>query len=165
MCCSPVESDSNLVIVTPAEIRLVMGAFDLSWPEVAEPYPEMIHGEQGHCFTIGWCIRRENKQCRFQKNGPCSIYESRPWICKTYPFSLSKEIVQTSPCPGLGLKISRDDAIALAKDLIDRYTAEMRDEDQIRSVLLSNPVLPECFVVIDSDGINYPERNSSSSKF
>ncbi len=152
-CCSAADDDDNLVMVTPEEIRKIMGELGLSWQEVAEPYPETITREGGQVFTIGWCLVRRNGICRFLKNGNCSIYEHRPWICRTYPFSLDGDMVMTHPCMGLGCKITRKDARAIARDLIQRKKAERVDEEKIRRVLQENPVLPERFVVIDNEGM------------
>lgn len=156
-CCSAVEMDSNLVMVTPDEIRQVSDAYDLSWQDIAEPYPEKIHDKAGHVYTFGWCIHRENTNCHFLKNGGCEIYQTRPWICRTYPFVLSDESVHVSPCPGLGSAISWDDALMLAKDLIARKMSESRDEEQVRSVFQNAQIPAGRFVVIDGDGIKNTE--------
>jgi len=157
-CCSPVEADSNLVMVTPAEIRQIMDFTGLSWEEVAEPYPDKIDDGNNHSFTLGWCIRRKNGECRFLDNTACSIYETRPWICMTYPFVLSDDNVQTFPCPGLGREISRGDAVVIAKNLIDRKTAECADEENIRSVLEKGAIPSDLFVVIDCEGMKKVPR-------
>jgi Fe-S-cluster containining protein len=159
-CCSAGDDDANLVMVTPEEIRKIMGAHGLPWKEIAEPYPEKISRGGGQVFTIGWCLVRRSGICRFFKNGNCCIYNQRPWICRTYPFSLDGDTVMTHPCPGLGCPISRKDARAIARDLIKRKNAEHADEEKIRRVLQENPVLPEKFVVIDSEGIKEaPQEN------
>ncbi len=157
-CCSAVEKDSNLVMVTPAEIRQIMDLSGFPWQEIAEPYPEKIEDEEGNSFTIGWCIRRNNENCRFLDDGACSIYQNRPWICRTYPFILSGERVQTFPCPGLGSEISWQDAMAIAKNLLDRKKAECADEENVRTVLKEYKIPPGSFVVIDSDGMKITPR-------
>lgn len=157
-CCSPVEMDSNLVMVTPAEIRQIMNFSGLPWQEIAEPYPEKIDDGNNRSFTIGWCIRRKNGECRFLDTTACSIYETRPWICMTYPFVLSDDIVQTFPCPGLGRKISWRDAVVIAKHLINRKTAECADEEKIRSVLEKDVIPSDFFVVIDCEGMKKVPR-------
>jgi Fe-S-cluster containining protein len=152
-CCSAGDDDANLVMVTPEEIRKIMGASGQSWDAIAEPYPEKISREGGQVFTIGWCLVRRNGICGFYENGACRIYEHRPWICRTYPFSLDGDTVLTHPCPSLGCAITRKDARAIARDLIQRKHAEHVDEEKIRRVLKENPVLPEKFVVIDNEGM------------
>jgi len=155
-CCSAVENDSDLVMVTPPEIRAICERFGFSWQDVAEPYPETIENPPGHLFTVGWCLRREQGHCRFLANNSCTIYEKRPWICRTYPFSLSDRGVQTSPCPGLGREISQEDAISLAQVLLNRSVAESADDENVRKVLNTVKIPAGTFVVIDSEGMKRP---------
>ncbi|NMB79655.1 MAG: YkgJ family cysteine cluster protein [Methanomicrobiales archaeon] len=137
ICCSPVEPDSNIVMVTPPEIRRIMQSSALAWDEIAEPYPGKIPLDTGNRVHLGWCIRRHNHNCVFLEAQNCRIYHTRPGICRTYPFELSDTAVMSSPCPGLGQEISFDDAMALAQCLVDRYREEARDENQIRAVFQS----------------------------
>jgi len=152
-CCSGVEPDSNLVMVTPSEIREIMVGCGFSWQEIAEPYPEQISDGKDHTYTIGWCIHRYQGNCRFLENSACRIYKNRPWICRTYPFVLEGNTVRTYPCPGLGRRISRKDAMTIAKNLRDRKKAEEADEAKIRSVLQNGVIPTGIFVVIDSEGM------------
>ena len=157
-CCSAVEPDSNLVMVTPAEIREIMEGYGLSWQEIAKPYPEKISHGMDHSFTIGWCIHRIHGNCRFLENSACRIYQNRPWICRTYPFVLDGDTVRTHPCPGLGREISHKDAVAIAKYLLDRKEAEEADEEKIRAVLQKGKIPSGIFVVIDGEGIHQVPR-------
>jgi Fe-S-cluster containining protein len=153
-CCYPVEMDSNLVMVTPAEIRQIMDYSGLTWEEVAEPYPESIDDGMNHVYTLGWCIRRLHNECRFLNAGRCKIYQNRPWICKTYPFMLDGDEVRTYPCPGIGREISWEDACDLGQKLIERQNAEVCDEMKVNQIILQNWQMPkDHFIVIDSEGI------------
>ncbi len=57
----------------------------------------------------------------------CAVYESRPYLCRTYPFFIMDGQLEVSECEGLGQSISKPDARALARDLIDRYVCELKD--------------------------------------
>jgi len=157
-CCSAVEPDSNLVMVTPVEIREIMDGYGHSWQEIAKPYPEKISHGADHTYTIGWCIHRIDGNCVFLENSACRIYQNRPWICRTYPFVLDGDTVRTYPCPGLGREICRKDAVAIAKNLRDRKEAEETDEAKIRAVLQNGKIPSGFFVVIDSEGIHQVPR-------
>lgn len=130
-----------------------MDASGLSWQDIADPFPEKIDDGEGRSFTFGWCIRRNNDKCMFHENHACSVYEARPWICRTYPFVLSEDRVLIYPCPGLGCEISWERAVAVAQNLLDRKNSEAADDEKIRSILQNVPIPPSFFVVIDSEGI------------
>ncbi|WP_243670226.1 hypothetical protein [Methanoculleus chikugoensis] len=58
-CCRRVAEDSNLVLVSPAEVRAIMAATGMAWDEVAEPYPDFIGADGGGGeYTLAWCLRR-----------------------------------------------------------------------------------------------------------
>ena len=156
-CRSPVDEDSNLVMVTPQEIRQIMDSFGLTWDDVAEPYPERIDDGMNHVYTLGWCIRRSKNECNFLDCGSCRIYQNRPWICRTYPFVLEGDTLRTYPCPGIGSDISWEDAHNLGNMLIQRQRAEACDEREINLILQNKKMPEEIFMVIDNEGIKpYP---------
>ena len=152
-CCAQIERDSNLVIAGADEIRDIIAGTSLDWQDIAEPYPEIIDDGANHIFTIGWCIRRYKNECKFLKSFRCEIYPYRPWICRTYPFSLAENDIQVSQCPGIGSEIAWEDACDLAKMLIQRWSAESLEEKRIRTILQKNQLPEGFFVIIDSEGI------------
>jgi Fe-S-cluster containining protein len=152
-CCRVLEEDSNLVMVSPLEIRRILSFPIRSWDDIAEPYPETIDDGNGHRYTLGWCMRREGNHCIFLKEGCCGIYENRPWISRTYPFDLVGSEVWIYSCPGLGEEISWEDALDLGRVLIERQEAETFEEDNLRGVFQNNPAPSELFVVIESEGV------------
>jgi Fe-S-cluster containining protein len=152
-CCTEVSRDSNLVIVSPAEVRAVAGAAGIPAADVADPFPEFLDGEDGRRFTFDWCLRREGGRCRFLSGKKCTVYTSRPWICQTYPFMLDGDRLIVSECPGIGLPIGREDAVALARALLGRQSAEVREEAGIRAVMKAVPVPSGSVAVIDSEGV------------
>lgn len=152
-CCTEVSGDSNLVIVSPPEVRAVAGAAGIPADEVAGPYPEFLDGEDGRRFTFDWCLRREGGHCRFLSGKKCTVYAARPWICRTYPFMLDGDRLIVSECPGLGQPMERAAALSLARALLERQSAEAREEAGIRAVMEAVPVPSGSVAVIDSEGV------------
>ena len=152
-CCRQVAEDSNLVIVSPVEVRAIMAATGMTWDEVAEPYPDFIAAGNGGEYTLAWCIRRTVDACIFLRDGRCSIYAHRPWICRTYPFMLADDDLRVSECPGIGAPLSPCDAQDTAADLRRRQAAEEAEEAGIRSVYRRATVPPGKRAVIDSEGV------------
>lgn len=152
-CCRRVAEDSNLVIVSPAEVRAIMAATGRAWDDIAEPYPEFIDAGGGGEYTLAWCIRRTDDACIFLRDGRCSIYDHRPWICRTYPFMLHDDDLVVSECPGLGTPLSPDDAHDVAAELCRRQAAEAAEEASIRAIYRGAQIPPGGRAVIDSEGV------------
>lgn len=152
-CCRRVAEDSNLVLVSPAEVRAIMAATDMAWDEVAEPYPDFIDDGSGGEYTLAWCIRRTADACIFLRDGRCSVYAHRPWICRTYPFMLVDDDLLVSECPGLGTPLLPGDAHDTAADLCRRQAAEAAEEAALDAVYRNAAVPPGKRVVIDSEGM------------
>ncbi|MCK9277975.1 MAG: YkgJ family cysteine cluster protein [Methanoculleus sp.] len=152
-CCRRVAEDSNLVIVSPAEVRAIMAVTGMAWDEVAEPYPDFIDAGNGGEYTLAWCIRRTAKACIFLQDGRCSVYAHRPWLCRTYPFMLVDDDLFVSECPGLGTPLPPSSAHDAAADLCGRQAAEAAEEAGIRAVYQRATVPPGKRAVIDSEGV------------
>ena len=152
-CCRCGETDSNLVMVFPDEIRSIISVCGRSWNSVAQPYPETIDHQNGARSTFGWCLRRENNHCHFLKENLCAIYDQRPWICRTYPFFLEDNELKVSRCEGLGEVISEQDAIMIASHLLQRQRAEEEEAQSVRQVLQLTQIPSGACVVIDSEGV------------
>ena len=169
-CCRMNTTDSNLIIMSASEVREIMAATGLSWDEVAEPYPDLLE-EDGVSYTFDWCIRRNSegtRSCVFQgADNRCTIYEHRPWICRTYPLMLADSVSEDgctvtnllkSECLCYGNKITDDEAKAQAEDLIARKINEDREFMKIKSVYgkislqkIKENGIKKC--VIDSEGV------------
>jgi Fe-S-cluster containining protein len=96
--------------------------------------------------------RDEDGACRFHDGEGCSVYEARPWICRTYPFMLDGDRLVVSECPGLGRPISGDDARALAADLLARLAAEEDEARRVRAVVAAAELPGDGTVVLDAEG-------------
>ena len=123
-CC---RGDDNSVFVFPFEIREIMAATDLDWLEIAQP-PEEGKWDRNGCFhTLEWRLKKEGLSCRFFANGQCTIYGSRPLLCRTYPFYLVEGELCCSECSGLGMEIKIDAARKIARQLIWRHITEIEE--------------------------------------
>jgi len=154
-CCTEIEPGSNLVLVSPGEVRAIMARTGQAFEEVAEPYPDTIReGERE--YTFGWAVRREHGRCIFLQDQGCSVYEVRPWICRTYPFMLENGVLRIFPCSGTGTtdrEISLDHAGKIAEDLFTRQRSEEEEEERVATVLSQVTIPPGRMVVIDGEGM------------
>ncbi len=153
-CCRETEPGSNLVLVSPGEVRRIMDATSLTFDEVAVPYPDLIH-DGDRRYTLGWALIREGDRCRFLGEEGCKIYQSRPWICRTYPFMLNNGSLITSPCNGIGTSADGESVVInqMIQDLIDRQRAEKAEEESITEVLTRVKIPAGKLVVIDGEGM------------
>lgn len=153
-CCSAVEKDSNLVLVSAPEVRVIQEATAMAWEDVCEPYPEMIDDAAGCRYTLAWALRRTGGHCVFLTNdGLCAIYEHRPWICRTYPFMLDREELVAFTCPGICDPCTKEEAATLADELIQRRDFEEEDAMQVQENLETATLPPAGTVVVDSEGV------------
>ncbi len=102
LCCGNTRERVRRVLLLDSDVERIVAATQKSVEEFAEktrgrePYVyEMIKtGEGGKCF--------------FLENERCTIYASRPLICRFYPFELrivgngKREFLCTTECPGIG---------------------------------------------------------------
>jgi len=178
-CCRGLGEEEHTATVFPDEIREIQRAGDEDWREVARPMPfgltetdeEMQTGE-----TFEWALQTDAcGDCTFydEKGEACAIYENRPLICRTYPFSLAIEddgaetstpmgdvvdregAVQAHECAGLGRDISREDAEELATTLKERAIRERREAIGVRDNY--EPTDVDGVVVHDSEGQKRPD--------
>ncbi|WP_146199823.1 YkgJ family cysteine cluster protein [Methanospirillum stamsii] len=151
-CCTEYEPGSNRVMVSPEEIHRIMEGSGLSFEEIAEPYPERIQ-ESGRDYTFGWVIRQKGNHCMFLSESRCTIYQNRPWICRTYPFMLDNDDLIVHPCSGLNRADSIEDPKDIALNLLKRQEFEHADEDRIRNIFATKTIPAGKPVVIDGEGI------------
>lgn len=83
----------------------------------------------GNIHVFGWMLNKKiNGDCLFLQSNEsykCSIYQSRPYICSTYPFYLENGKLCFSECEGIGFTISFEDSIIIANLLLERYKHEL----------------------------------------
>jgi Fe-S-cluster containining protein len=152
-CCRGPAGDANLVLVGPAEIRRIMDATGLTWEEIAVPYPEFLDHPAGCRYTLAWCLRRDNDRCAFLGDNRCTIYDHRPWICRTYPFMLEDGALIAFECEGIGDPMDDDEAHKTAELLLARKHAEDRELHRTERQYAAARFPPAGCVVIDSEGM------------
>jgi uncharacterized protein len=152
-CCRGLGEDDSLVMVGRAEARRVAAAADLALDEAVVPFPGEVE-VRGRACRLGWALaRKDGGACRFHDGERCTVYDARPWICRTYPFMLDGEELVVSECPGTGAPIADADARALAADLLARRAAEEAEVDGLRSVIASAELPPDGTLVVDAEGV------------
>ncbi|EMA69888.1 hypothetical protein C461_01976 [Halorubrum aidingense JCM 13560] len=176
------EREPHTATVFPGEIRDVaagaeeVGGESYDWRDVARPMPFGLSvGEDGEPKgeTFEWALATDDcGDCTFYEEsdgrGACSVHDSRPLICRTYPFSVALDgttqpmgeavdaegIVRAHECEGLGRDISREDAEELAAALKERAVRELEEAIGVRDNY--DPAAAERaagdVVVFDSEG-------------
>jgi len=152
-CCRPGEEDSGLVFLSHEEVEALVASGAGSWDEVAAPWPDFAPCGENSAVTFGWCLRHEGGRCRFLGEGGCTCYTARPAICRTYPFALMDGELTVSDCPGLGVSISREDALRLAEALLDRALFEAEDEERVRRAFGAARIPAGRRCVVDGAGL------------
>lgn len=170
-CCKGLDGD-HTATVFPDEVRELAGdTYD--WRDVARPMPFGI--EDGSGETFEWSLTTDAcGDCSFYAEndgeGSCTVYENRPGICQTYPFSV--DVAGTSPvgdvvdaegrvraheCEGLGRDIQRGEALELAESLKRRAVKELEEMVEVRGQY--EPMNPPAgnIVVHDSEGAKRPD--------
>jgi Fe-S-cluster containining protein len=147
------------------------------WRDVARPMPYGVEDDAGETFE--WALQTDAcGDCTFYEEngdgtGACSVHADRPLICETYPFSVAlggtsqpmgeavdeSGVVRAHECEGLGRKISREDAEALAAALKERAVRELEEAIGVRDAY--EPVDPDDGVVVhDSEGAKRPDGST-----
>lgn len=135
-CCRSSSGD-NRVIVFPDEINRIIKTYKKKWNEVCGPSSLRFIDKKGMMHAIEWELRRNNNgDCTYlREDGTCSIYDQRPWICRTYPFYLTLDAaachLEVSDCRGFRGSMTRNEALELAILLTTRLAEEIREEIQV----------------------------------
>jgi Fe-S-cluster containining protein len=193
-CCKSEADDPHTATVFPDEVRELQDAAgeegddgggeagsenkngEYDWRDVARPMPYGLD-EDGTGETFEWALQTDAcGDCTFYEEdesgtGACTVHDSRPLICETYPFSVAlggtsqpmgeavdeAGMVRAHECEGLGRDISRADAEELAAALKERAVRELREAIDVRDAYEpANPGDGET-VVHDSEGAKRPD--------
>lgn len=152
-CCRGSPDDSGLVYASTREVQALVDSGAGPWEEVAGPYPDFTPLGGGSSVTFGWCLGQAEGRCRFLTPAGCTAYAARPFICRTYPFSLADGRLVVSDCPGLGSPISPGAALTLAADLLARARHEAEEEERVREILGRGAVPGGKRCVVDGSGV------------
>lgn len=168
------ETDAHTATVFPDEVRQLQENTGYDWRDVARPMPyglsESESGPVGETFE--WALQTDScGDCAFYDAGEsvCTVYEDRPLICRTYPFSVAlggtsqpmgeavdqEGVVRAHECEGLGRDIDRADADALAATLKARAVRELEEAIAVRDAY--EPTATDGVVVHDSEGAKRPD--------
>jgi Fe-S-cluster containining protein len=149
------------------------------WRDVARPMPYgLTDGPDGPTGeTFEWALQTTAcGDCTFYREadgqGACTVHESRPLVCRTYPFSVAlggtsqpmgepvgrEGIVRAHECEGLGRDISREDAEELAAALKRRAIRELAEAIGVRDNY--RPTDVDGVVVHDSEGQKRPDGSA-----
>lgn len=99
--CCVARDDYGYVYVTLTDRKRLAKHFKIPTKEFTEKFCEK--GEEAI-----WRLKDFTKACRFLEKKGCSVYESRPTQCRTWPFwpevmsARSWKIEVASFCPGVG---------------------------------------------------------------
>jgi Fe-S-cluster containining protein len=154
------DREPHTATVFPDEVREVAAAAaersgeSYDWRDVARPMPFGLSETEGGDptgETFEWALATDDcGDCTFYEEtdgrGACTVHDSRPLICRTYPFSVALDgtsqpmgeavdaegIVRAHECEGLGRDISREDAEALAASLKERAVRELEEAIGVR---------------------------------
>ncbi|WP_336034811.1 YkgJ family cysteine cluster protein [Halobacterium yunchengense] len=195
-CCKSEADDPHTATVFPDEVRAVQDAAErdnrrseaasnsssrgsLEWRDVARPMPYGLDGD-GTGETFEWALQTDAcGDCAFYREdgsgtGECTVHDSRPLICETYPFSVAlggtsqpmgeavdeEGMVRAHECEGLGRDISRADAESLAAALKERAVRELEEAIAVRDGYAPADPDPGETVVHDSEGAKRPDGTS-----
>ncbi len=175
-CCKSDEADPHTATVFPDEVRELEETAERDWRDVARPMPYGLD-EDGSGETFEWALQTDAcGNCTFYEEdddgtGACTVHDSRPLICETYPFSVAlggtsqpmgeavdeSGMVRAHECEGLGRDISREDAESLAAALKERAVRELEEAIGVRDNYEPADPAPGETVVHDSEGAKRPD--------
>lgn len=135
-CCRR-EFGDNRVLLIPQEIQVIsdhtiLEAHEIATPATSDGSDSDLIDTDGKIHTFGWMLaRKSNGDCNFiedaETSNKCTIHDVHPMLCRTYPFYMQDMELHISECEGLERKISPEESLKLASDVIDRYVAELKD--------------------------------------
>ena len=94
-CCRG-DGDEHTATVFPDEVRALADDGD-EWRDVARPLPFGLDADYERGATFEWALQTDAcGDCTFyasaddagERPGRCTVYDARPLICRTYPFSV-----------------------------------------------------------------------------
>lgn len=134
-CCECCMGRDEHVAVFPFEVRALVDITGLGWLDVAAPPESEDIDAEGNTHSFEWVLRRANGNCRFLGGGcdVCTVYCTRPLLCRTYPFFIDRERLQVSECSGLGSPISVEKSLELAGLLKLRRITEIEETARLFS--------------------------------
>ncbi|CQH48599.1 uncharacterized protein HHUB_1438 [Halobacterium hubeiense] len=182
-CCKSEDDDPHTATVFPGEVRELEDETERDWREVARPMPYGLD-EDGTGETFEWALQTAAcGDCTFYEEdkdgtGACTVHDSRPLICETYPFSVAlggtsqpmgeavdeSGMVRAHECEGLGRDISRENAESLAEALKERAVRDIEEAIAVRDNYEPADPAPDETVVHDSEGAKRPDGTAYETR-
>jgi Fe-S-cluster containining protein len=100
-CCGDTEEKVRSILLLEAEAKRIAKKTS----KIIEEFAEMVEGAQPYVYRMR---KTTEGKCVFLKASLCSIYQTRPLICKFYPFKLENtengkfKFTYTKECPNIG---------------------------------------------------------------
>jgi len=128
-CCRDTGKRRRKIILTSADLRSVVDATNLPLNEFCrtshtgpEPFLHIMRESYAACLFLGI-------------DSMCEIYNSRPMICRCYPFSIQIDdnnivfSVSSKDCPGVGRgpKLTKGFFEKLGQEVIDNFNTSIKD--------------------------------------
>lgn len=175
-CCRGTTDEPHTATVAPDEVRTLQEATGGEWRDVARPIPYGLDSDDfGETFE--WALNVDDcGDCTFldeQSDGKtsCSVYSTRPGICRTYPFQIdlagttapSAEVVDADgqvlayECEGLGEPMSMESARDLAQQLKRRTVREIQEATAVLERYDPDRSFDAPTIVHDSEGPKRPD--------
>jgi uncharacterized protein len=102
LCCGDTKDKTRHILLLESEKTAISDETCLP----KEAFTEQIDDKNPYCYEMK---KNSEGKCFFLKDNQCSIYESRPLICRFYPFELNFDQDKdlhvfnfTFECPGIG---------------------------------------------------------------
>lgn len=173
MCCGKCCRGSfgdNSVLLNSEDLDLLeeqslKDEFVIPMIDLSDKGQSQLVDENGLLHTFGWMLKRTpDMDCVFlSEDSICQIYDSRPYLCRTYPFFLNDGKLEVCECEGLEKPISQEAAKDLAVHIVRRKIVELNDTIKIYEKFLEAGVVLEerdslnvsevsCVVVHDTKG-------------
>lgn len=168
------KSEPHTATIFPDEVRSIQKTGEYDWRDIARPMPyglsEKTDGPVGETFE--WALQTDEcGDCIFHEPGRCTIYQDRPLVCRTYPFSVDlggtsqpmgeavdrEGMVRAHECEGLGRDISSAEAVSLAATLKERAIRELEEAIAVRDEYEPATATDQQVIVHDSEGAKRPD--------
>lgn len=124
-CC---RYEPGFVYLSKRDLTRLAGSLALTKREFVDRYCRVVESGGKKRLSL---VEKPNYDCIFWENGGCSVYEARPFQCKSYPFwsniLRTREMwdIHKEGCPGMG------SGTLYSQEEIDHWLA-LKDEEDYR---------------------------------
>jgi Fe-S-cluster containining protein len=102
LCCGDTKTKGRRILLLRSEAEQIVQATSKPIREFADE----TEGREPYVYEMKKTAKE--RKCLFLSNNTCAIYETRPLICRFYPFQLTASgdqeyaFLYTKECPGIG---------------------------------------------------------------